>query len=82
MVAANTIMTEIISLLTDGLSSFASGFGSGLQDFVSNIFLQTVDSVTSLSTFGQVTIIFAGVSLAIGVCSLIFHWITSLGKRN
>lgn len=82
MIAANTIMTEIISLLTDGLSEFASGFGTGLQSFVENIFLTTSGDTTTLSTFGTIAIIFAGVGLAISVCSLIFHWVTSLGARN
>lgn len=79
---SSNIMTEIISALTGSLTSFATNFGAGLQSFVTSLFLTGTGDSQTLSVFGELAIIFAGIGLAIGVCSLIFHWITSLGARN
>lgn len=77
------VMTDIIGLLVNGIVGIAEGIGSGLQSLVQNLFLVTgTDGAMSLSTFGSVAVIFAGISLAIGLCTLVFHWITSLGARN
>ena len=75
------VLNEIISLLTDGIGSIASGIGQGLGNLVTEIFLKTSENgeVTGLSTFGGVIIIFAGVSLAIGLSKLVVNWVTGLG---
>lgn len=72
------ILQEIVSLLTSGLTQIASGIGSGLQEMVTSIFLNT--EKTGLSVFGGVVIVFAGVSLAIGLCRWVTNFITSLGN--
>ncbi len=81
-----SILTEIIQLLTGGITSFASAIGSGISELAQGLFLTTTgsgaDAVTSLSVFGQLIVIFAGISLVISLCTLIFHWLTSLGARN
>lgn len=78
------ILEAIVQLLVSGISGIASGIGSGLQNLVQSLFLETVGSgesaTTQLSTFGGVTIIFAGVSLAIGLCRWVTNWLTSLGN--
>lgn len=79
-----TILTAIIDLLVGGITGIAGGIGQGLGDLVQNIFL-TVNAegaVTGLSTFGSVIIIFAGVSLAIGLSRWVVNWVTSLGASN
>lgn len=73
-----SILQEIISLLVGGLTQVATGIGSGLQSLVENIFLNS--DKTGLSTYGGVIVIFAGVSLAIGLCTRIVSWVTSLGN--
>lgn len=40
----------------------------------------TTHAVTGLSTFGGVVAIFAGVALAVGLTSLVFHWVSNIGK--
>ena len=79
----STILTEIITLLTAGITQMATGIGGGLTELVKSIFLETSGSgdsaVTKLSTFGGV-IIFAGVSLAIGLSRWVVNWVTSLGN--
>lgn len=79
----SAVLTEIISLLVAGISGIATGIGSGLQALVTNIFLTgsgTTESPYALSTFGGVIIIFAGVSLAIGLSRMVVNWVTSLGN--
>lgn len=74
------VLTEIISLLTSGISGIASGIGGGLQSLVSNIFLNTTETGTTLSTFGGVIVIFGAVALAIGLSRFIVNWLTSWGN--
>lgn len=76
-------LTEFIGLLVNGIVDFGRGIGNGLSSTVSAMFLkvnETTGAVEGLSTMGGVLAIFAGVSLTIGFVSLIFYWITSLGK--
>lgn len=81
-----TIMTEIITLLVSGIKAMATGIGEGLASIANSIFLQTTgegaSAVTSLSTFGTMIIIFAGISLAIGLTRWGLQYFTSLGARN
>ena len=74
------ILTEIISLLTSGLTGIASGIGQGLSELVTNVFLDGTGDSQKLSVFGGVVIIFAGVSLAIGLSRWVTSFITSLGN--
>lgn len=78
----SAIVTEIISILTSGITGLASGIGSGLTSLVSSIFLETSGDTTKLSTFGGVIIVFAGVSLAIGLSRWVTNWLTSLGQNG
>ena len=73
------VLTEIIGLLTEGISSMAAGIGEGLGNLVQSRFLDTSADVTKLSVFGGVVVIFAGVALAIGLSRLVVGWVTSLG---
>lgn len=77
-----SIVNEIITILTSGLTSMASGIGNGLKELTSSVFLDNTTDTTKLSTFGSVVCIFAGISLAIGLSTLIVKWVMSLGSRN
>lgn len=74
------ILTEIISLLTGGLTSIASSIGEGLQNMVTSIFLDGTGETQKLSVFGGIVIVFAGVSLAIGLSRWVLNFLTSLGN--
>ncbi|PWL76847.1 MAG: hypothetical protein DBY22_00595 [Clostridiales bacterium] len=78
------VLTEIIELLTGGLTGMATGIGAGLGDLAKSIFLETTgegaSATTTLSVFGALIIIFAGVSLAIGLSRWVVNWVTSLGN--
>lgn len=77
-----SIVTEIISILTSGITGIAQGVGQGLQTLASSVFLTTGDNGTTLSTFGVLIVVFAGIGLAIGLCRLVVHWLSTLGASN
>lgn len=74
------VLTEIIGLLVGGIKGIASGIGSGLQELVKQIFLDTSGDTTKLSVYGGVICVFAGVSLAVGLSRMIVTWVSSLGN--
>lgn len=75
----SAIVTEIIEILTSGITGIATGIGSGLKGLVDNIFFTTSGETTTMSTFGIMVCVFAGISLAIGLSRLIVRWLSSLG---
>lgn len=74
------ILGQIIEILIAGITGIASGIGSGLTTLAQSIFLSA--EAGSLSVFGGLVVVFAGISLAIGLCRWVVDWITSLGSRN
>lgn len=77
-----SIVTEIISILTSGITGIAQGVGQGLQTLASSVFLTTGESGTQLNTFGVLIVVFAGIGLAIGLCRLVVHWLSTLGASR
>ena len=77
-----TALEEFLSILVSGIKKLGSGIGSGVNTFVSDLFLELDASgnITGLSMFGGVAAIFGGVGLAIGLTTLIFNWVRSLGN--
>lgn len=76
------ILSEFIQLLVGGIKDLATGIGTGVNGFVKDLFLE-VDAqgaITGLSTFGGVVAIFGGIALAVGITTLIFYWIRSIGN--
>lgn len=79
----SNVLTEIINLLVSGLSTYATGFGKGLSNAVESIFLVAGEGgAMTLSTTGGLIVVFAGLSLAIGLTKLVFNWIVTLGGRK
>lgn len=76
------ILTQIIELLVGGISGVAQGIGTGLSELAQSIFMVKTGETLSLSTFGALIIIFAGISLAIGLSRWVVNFVTSLGARN
>lgn len=77
------ILSSIIEILVGGITGIATGIGSGLSTLVQSIFLTTGEGGTqSLSTFGVMIVVFAGISLAIGLSRWVLQFLTSLGARN
>lgn len=78
----SSVLTEFIGLLVGGISSLAGGIGTGIQQYVTDLFLKTGENgtITGLSTFGGVVAIFGGIALAVGLTTLIFNWVRSIGN--
>ena len=76
------VLTELIGLLVGGLTAMATGIGEGLSALVTSIFLEVNGDTQSLSAFGAVVGIFAGVSLAVGLSRWVVNFVASLGARN
>ena len=74
------ILKQIIEILVAGITGIASGVGSGLTALAQSIFIGTEPG--TLTVFGGLVVVFAGISLAIGLCRWVVNWITSLGARN
>ena len=80
------IMQSIIEILVGGITQVAQGIGSGLSTLAQSVFLQTTGTgetaTTKLSTFGVLIVVFAGISLAIGLSRWVVNFVASLGARN
>ena len=80
------IMQAVIEILVGGITEVAKGIGSGLSTLAQSVFLSTTGtgetSQTTLSTFGVLIIVFAGISLAIGLSRWVVNFVASLGARN
>jgi len=76
------IMTSIIEILTGGITGVATGIGGGLTTLVSNLFFTGTGETQTLSVFAVILVVFAGISLALGLCRWVVNWISSFGSRN
>lgn len=80
------LLTEMIQLLTGGLSAMATGIGTGLKNMVEAIFVTVTPgtggaaATYELTTFGGLILIFAAIALAVGLSRYIVNWVTSLGN--
>ena len=78
-------LTEFIRTMVGGLGEMATGIGTGLNSAVTEMFLTTdasTHAVTGLSTFGGVVRTSSGrrTDLAVGLTSLVFNWVSNIGK--
>lgn len=78
-----TLLQEIISILVAGITGLATGIGGGLTALVKSIFLEvSAEGAVTLSTFGGLIVVFAGISLAVGLSRWVVNWVTSLGASH
>lgn len=73
---------ELIELLVGGIGDLGAGIGTGVNQFVQDAFLVVSDTgaIEGLSAMGAMVGVFGGVSLAIGLTTLVFNWLRSLGN--
>lgn len=80
------IVGEIVEILVAGITELGQGIGAGIANFAQALAFTTTgegsSATTHLSVYFVLVIVFAGVSLAIGLTRLIFMWLSSLGARN
>ena len=75
----SAILTEIVTLLTSGISQFATGFGDGLKSLVTAIFLDGSGDTKKLSLFGGLCVVFGGIALSISLSRFVLKWVSSFG---
>ena len=80
--SGTAILQQIIEILVGGITGIAEGIGAGLSTLATSIMLSGTGETATLSTFGVLVVVFAGISLAIGLCRLVVGWISSLGGRS
>lgn len=78
----SAVVTEIITTLTSGIAGMATGIGTGLSTLAKSIFLDSTAETTKLSAFGGLIVVFAGISLAVGLSRWVVNWVTSLGASH
>ena len=72
------ILQAIIEILVGGLTQMATGIGSGVNAFATNIFLSSDQS--ALSVVAVLVAVFGGIGLAVGLGRRILKWVTSFGR--
>lgn len=77
--SGTVVLNNILDILTGGITTVSTSIGAGLSSLAQSIFLT---STGALSTFGILIVAFAGISLALGLCRLVYQFLTSLGSRN
>lgn len=80
--SGTNLVSEIIQILVSGITGVAEGVGQGLSTLAQSIFFATGEGATGLSVLGICIVAFAGISLALGLCRLVFNFFTSMGARN
>lgn len=74
------IVSEIVQILVSGLTSLGTGIGSGIANFATALAFTGSGDNQTLSVYFVLVIVFAGVSLAIGLTTKIFNWLSNLGR--
>lgn len=79
----SAVLSEMIDLITGSLVGIGQGIGEGITSMVQSLFIvQGTGGAESLTTFGSLVLIFAGLSLAFGLVRWTLGFFTSLGARN
>lgn len=76
------IVSDMISILTSGITDLASGIGSGINTMVTSLFIDTTGTTQTLSVAGGIIMAFAAIALAVGLTTFVTKWLMSLGARN
>lgn len=76
------ILKEIITIITGGITQTATAIGGGLSQVVQSVLLDTTGETMKLSVFGGVVMVFAGISLAIGLTKWAMYFVSSFGRSK
>ena len=76
------VLQEFIQIMVAGITDLATGIAGGVVAMSKALFLEVSagGEVTGLSVFGGLCAIFAGISLAVGITTRVYLWVTRLGK--
>lgn len=74
------IVKNIVDIIVAGITELGTGIGEGISNFVTKLAFTGTGENQTLSVFFVMVLVFAGISLAIGLTTLIFNWLSSLGN--
>lgn len=74
------IVSEIVEILVAGITELGAGIGSGVSSFVTALAFTTSGDTTTLSVYFIMVCVFGAIALAVGLTTLIFNWLSNLGK--
>ena len=77
----SAILEGILDLLFGAFTETGAAMGSALSSFAESIFI-TTGTTAAISTFGSLIVIFAAISLSLGLFRWVLNFLTSLGSRN
>ncbi len=84
MVMAGTmadVLGEFVNILVSGITDLGSGIATGVASMAKDLFItEGTGGALSLSTFGGIVAIFAGLALAVGITTKVFPWVRTLGN--
>ena len=72
------LLTAILEILFGAFTATGEAMGSALSNFATAIFV----TEGAISVFGSFIVIFASISLALGLFRWVLNFLTSLGSRN
>lgn len=78
-VDGEAIMSEIVSILTSGITDFGAGLAAGINGYVKALF---ISSSGGLSVTGVIIVVFGAIALVTGITALVWNWISTLGARK
>ena len=76
------IVSEIVTILTSGITTFAQALGGGISQFAQSLAFTGTGENQTLSIYFVLVLVFAGVSLVISLTRRIFDWLSTLGGSN
>lgn len=76
------ILNAVIEIIVGGLVSMGQAIGGALSSMAQAIFLQGTGDAQTLSTFGVLIIVFAGISLSMSLTRWVVNFCTSFSQRN
>ena len=76
------LVADILEIFGAGITGVATSVASALGELATNIFFVTADGTTTISVLGVCIIVFAAISLGLGLMRWVLNFFTSLGSRN
>lgn len=78
--SATEVLKEIIQVLVSGITEMGKGIGEGISSIAKSMFFTTSGDTQTLSTWAILILVFAGISLAVGLTRMIYTWLSTLGN--
>lgn len=74
------VLGDFVEILVAGITDLGTGIASGVANMAEKLFITTTGGAMSLSVFGGLIAIFAGIALSVAITTRVYIWVTSLGN--